>query len=178
MSFDFNVSYSSCWGYSLKNTLKLIKKDHKVPQSLWKVPFVLEAPRGCIWAVIFPFGELVRSVSNTRIFIDLHLPRLTHLHDARRLTHVRGVSVWTCPRGAILKSSAISREEFSLSFLCWQRIPQIYVRAIPSYQRRPSYPRKREGNVRFPTNLHGVRRSARPTSTWAPKAHHVMGKTQ
>ena len=35
--------------------------------------------------------------------MDLHLPRLTHLHDARRLSHVRGVSVWTCPRGAILK---------------------------------------------------------------------------
>ena len=39
---------------------------------------------------------------------------------------------------------------------------------VPSYQRRPSSPRKREGNVRFPTNLHGVRRSARPTSMWAP----------
>jgi len=47
-----------------------------------------------------------------------------------------------------------------------------------SYQRRPSSPRKREGNVRFPTNLHGVRRSARPTSRWAPKAHRMMGKTQ
>jgi len=29
-------------------------------------------------------GELVRSVSNTRILIDLHLPRLTHLHDKPR----------------------------------------------------------------------------------------------
>ena len=56
----------------------------------------------------------VRSVSNTRIFIDLHLSRLMHLHDARRLSHVRGVSVWTCPRGAILKSPAISRKEYSL----------------------------------------------------------------
>jgi len=36
--------------------------------------------------------------------------------------------------------------------------------AIPSYQRRSSSPRKREENVTFPTNLHGVRRSARPTS--------------
>jgi len=27
------------------------------------------------------------------IFIDLHLPRLTHLHDPRRLSHVRCVSV-------------------------------------------------------------------------------------
>jgi len=35
--------------------------------------------------------------------------------------------------------------------------------AIPSYQ-RPFFQRKREGNVRFPTNLHGDRRSARPTS--------------
>jgi len=50
--------------------------------------------------------------------------------------------------------------------------------AIPSYQRRPSSPRKRGGNVRFPTNLHGVRRHARPTSRWAPKAHRMMGKTQ
>jgi len=61
--------------------------------------------------VIFTFSELVRSVSNTRIFIDLHLSRQTHLHDARRLSHVRGVSVWKCPRGAILKSPAISRKE-------------------------------------------------------------------
>ena len=38
------------------------------------------------------------------------------------------------------------------------------VGAVPSYQRQPSSPRNREGNVRFPTNLHGVRRSARPTS--------------
>jgi len=38
------------------------------------------------------------------------------------------------------------------------------VTAIPSYQRRPSSPNNREENVRFPTNLHGVRRYARPTS--------------
>ena len=36
--------------------------------------------------------------------------------------------------------------------------------ANPSYSRRPSSLRKREGNVRFPTNLHVARRSARPTS--------------
>jgi len=50
--------------------------------------------------------------------------------------------------------------------------------AILSYQRRPSSLRKREGHVRFSTNLRGVRRSARPTSRWAPKAHRMMGKTQ
>jgi len=53
----------------------------------------------------------------------------------------------------------------------------IYTWAVPSYQRRPSSPRKREGNVRFATNLHGVRRSAGPTSRWAPKAHRMMSKT-
>ena len=36
--------------------------------------------------------------------------------------------------------------------------------AVPSYQRRPSSPRNREGNVRFPTNMHGAGRSGRPTS--------------
>ena len=29
MSFDFNVSYSSCWGYYLINTLKFKKKIHR-----------------------------------------------------------------------------------------------------------------------------------------------------
>ena len=53
-----------------------------------------------------------------------------------------------------------------------------FLPAVPSYQRRPSSPRMREGNVRFPSNLHGVRRPARPTSRWAPKAHRMMGKTQ
>jgi len=52
------------------------------------------------------------------------------------------------------------------------------LQAIPSYQRRPSSLKKMEGNVRFPTNLHVVRRSARPMSRWAPKAHCMMGKTQ
>ena len=30
VSFDFNVAYSSCWGYSLINTLKLKKKFNKI----------------------------------------------------------------------------------------------------------------------------------------------------
>ena len=34
VSFDFNVSYSSCWGYSLINTLKLKKKE--VFLNLWR----------------------------------------------------------------------------------------------------------------------------------------------
>jgi len=41
-----------------------------------------------------------------------------------------------------------------------------------------SFPKKEEGNVRFSTNLQGVRRSARSTSMRAPKAHRMMGKTQ
>ena len=40
----------------------------------------------------------------------------------------------------------------------------VFVKAIPSYQRWQSSLRKREGNLRFPTNLHGVCRFARPTS--------------
>jgi len=62
-------------------------------------------PRGCIHVVIFTWGEIVHSVCDTHIFIDLHLPRLTHLHDAMRLSHVRCVSVWMRPRSFILKSS-------------------------------------------------------------------------
>jgi len=40
VSFDFNVSYSHCWGYSLINTLKLKVNDDKSFQfdfSIWKV---------------------------------------------------------------------------------------------------------------------------------------------
>jgi len=58
--------------------------------------------------VIFTFGELVRSVSKPRIFIDLYLPRLTHLHDTLLL------SLQACSLGAILKSPEITRKEFSL----------------------------------------------------------------
>ena len=42
--------------------------------------------------------------------------------------------------------------------------PEFTDLAVPSYQRRPSSQRNREGNVRFPTNLHGVGRSGRSTS--------------
>jgi len=61
-------------------------------------------------------SRYVRSVSNTRILIDLHLSRVTHLHDAWGLSHVCGVGVCTGPRGGILKSPVISRKEFSLVF--------------------------------------------------------------
>ena len=80
--------------------------------------------------MIFTFGEFVRSVSNTHIFIDLHLPRLRHLHDARRLSHVRGVSVRTCPHAAILKSPAISRNEYSLVMS-----PEFALRTNSTFQR-------------------------------------------
>ena len=34
VSFDFNVAYSSCWGYSLINTLKLRKMEKRVANSV------------------------------------------------------------------------------------------------------------------------------------------------
>jgi len=39
------------------------------------------------------------------------------------------------------------------------------------------FPEKDKETCTFPMNLHKVGRSARPTSRWSPKAHHVMGKT-
>jgi len=38
VSFDFNVSYSSCWGYSLMNTLKLKKTLCKKKKAVTKIP--------------------------------------------------------------------------------------------------------------------------------------------
>ena len=35
VSFDFNVSYSSCWGYSLINTFKLKKKRMEPDRPWW-----------------------------------------------------------------------------------------------------------------------------------------------
>ena len=55
----------------------------------------------------------------------------------------------------------------SLGIYCTSRflsLARFLSRVVPSDQIRPSSPRKSEGNVRFPTNLHGVCRSARPTS--------------
>ena len=37
---------------------------------------------------------------------------------------------------------------------------------------------ERRKTCAVPMNLHGVGRSARPTSKWAPKAHHAIGKTR
>jgi len=59
VSFDFNVSYSSCWGYSLINTFKLVffeKRNHaeRSKQACWMMRGVfsaadsqLRAIRGC-----------------------------------------------------------------------------------------------------------------------------------
>ena len=52
------------------------------------------------------------------------------------------------------------------------------IKAIPSYQRRPSSLNRGKEMCTFPTNLHVVGRSARPTSRWASKVHRMMGKTQ
>jgi len=58
--------------------------------------------------------ELVRWASNTHIFIDLHLPHLTHLHDALHLSCMLSVrvNVWTCPLWAGSRKLAISLKSF------------------------------------------------------------------
>ena len=60
--------------------------------------------------------------------------------------------------------------EMSVIFAAWE--------AVLFYQRRPSSPEKREGNVRVPANLHRFDHLARTTSRWAPKVHRMKGKTQ
>jgi len=50
--------------------------------------------------------------------------------------------------------------------------------AIPSYQRRPSSLGQRNETCMIPMHPHGVDRSSRPTSRWAPKAHQMMAKKQ
>ena len=57
MSFDFNVSYSSCWGYSLINTLKL--------KNIWfahmsMLDFKLVCWREVANMVYFPVDDTVR----------------------------------------------------------------------------------------------------------------------
>jgi len=74
-----------------------------------------------------------------------------------------GSSVSSCAPSACDTSSSFSSDSSVLSAAV-KAFHRASLPAVPSYQRRPCSPRKREGNVRFPTNLHGVRRSARPTS--------------
>ena len=62
----------------------------------------------------FTWGGLVRSIFNTRICIDLHLPRLTHLHDARRLSHALHQCLNTSSRSHSEKLT-IFRKGFSLT---------------------------------------------------------------
>ena len=42
VSFDFNVSYSSCWGYSLINTLKLKIDGLKLQRTTQMINFIVQ----------------------------------------------------------------------------------------------------------------------------------------
>ena len=82
MSFDFNVSNSSCWGYSLINTLEFKKIDasaRELADSLTYVPIYM-----CIYMVF-------DSDSNTIVF---------WWENCGSLTHQPGISVtysYMCP---------------------------------------------------------------------------------
>ena len=62
-------------------------QGHKLPQSISVVKITVAALK------LQVAGVAILSVQFLIHVIDVHLPRLTHLHDARRLSHVRGVSV-------------------------------------------------------------------------------------
>ena len=112
-----------------------------------------------------------------RCLIHTHDSLICVPHDSY-VTHVMDETCGCCTKREVKwKCFAVSTLNQSYTHSKEPFIPTKEPWAIPSYQRRPSSLRKREGNLRFPTNLHGVRRSARPTSRWAPKAHHMMGKT-
>jgi len=112
----------------------------------------------------------------TRLF--QHLENKTHVSETKMHTRSRGFSL-SLPLPFSLCHFPSLPFRSPCDPICARSVPLFFKRvAVPSYQRWPSSPRKREGNVRFPTNLHGVRRSARPTSRWAPKAHRMMEKTQ
>ena len=74
-----------------------------------------------------------------------------------------GSSVSSCAPSACDTGSSYSSDS-SVLRAAVKALHRASLPAVPSYQRRPSSPRNREGNVRFPTNLHGVGRSGRPTS--------------
>ena len=114
-----------------------------------------------------------------------HYDKLAHVNSVHTLTHSHvytltctHISCDMCPHSHVYTLSCVHTQICTHSQMYTPTCIDSNQRAIPSYQRRPSSPRKREENVRFPTNLHGVRRSARPTSRWAPKAHRMMGRTQ
>jgi len=116
VSFDFNVAYSSCWGYSLINTLKLKKSNcsgrERSTQGLdesclgWMRIFFL-----CMWRWIafrsllccFPLRRLNAGEcrmrhrqcegSITRLFGCLWCEKLFRKHSHRLSTVI---SVWCC----------------------------------------------------------------------------------
>jgi len=74
-----------------------------------------------------------------------------------------GSSVSSCAPSACDTGSSFSSDS-SVLRAAVKALHRASLPANPSHQRRPSSPRNREGNVRFPTNLHGVGRSGRPAS--------------
>ena len=69
VSFDFNVSYSSCWSYSLINTLKLKKK----------LMIVLGVNRSkIVWVLTrntYPFPNSYAHTEPTRMYSETGAPR-------------------------------------------------------------------------------------------------------
>jgi len=65
-------------------------------------------------------------------------------------------------------ASAISKDLPHIQLLTdSHKKPPCVMKRFPFYQRRPSFLEQGEQTCRFPTNLHGVDCSARPTTRWA-----------
>jgi len=99
---------------------------------------------------------------NSRTSFSLDTSVLTVAAKACFVGQLRlvGSSVSSCSPSACDTGSSFSSDS-SVLRAAVEALHKASLPAVPSYQRRPSSSRNREGNVRF---LHGVRRSARLTS--------------
>jgi len=104
VSFDFNVSCSSCWGYSLINTFKFKKK--KVGRPLWRTEVCVmrscNTPCSCCVALTARWGDVPLTLHE---FLLIHrcMCNMSHLYLWR------DYSVWLMH---------IVDTEFWVSFLC------------------------------------------------------------
>jgi len=104
------------------------------------------------WCIYTPCTH-IHTQRRTNTHQATRTPTQTHRHTQAVVTHCAAIAAHTCKNTRTQRIRLIKR-------------------------RRTSSLKQRKETCTVPMNLHGVGRSRRSTFKWAPKVHHMMGKTQ
>jgi len=135
---------------------------------------MLGSPRHCVFGS--PLHRVFGSTLHLVFGSPLHLVFGSSLHLVFR-SFSTGISVSPCAPSACNSGSSFLSDS-TLLMAAWKRCTGHHYQRICLITGWPCSLKKGKETCTVPMNLHGFGKFARPTSRWAPKAHHRMGKTQ